>query len=375
MHTQHRQRDVLDLSIPDIEIDDRVTDAIRAGAIVALNLSGGKDSMLASKLAMDALDAIGHPLDRRIGIHADLGRAEWASTKGTVIEQANLLGLPLITVARAAGDMVARWEQRYRQGIDLYLKLEQIRMRGPWSSRSSRFCTPEMKVEPIHRHLAATYPGETIVSVLGIRRAESSGRAATPTSKVDKKLRRTSGTNGIVWNPLAAFETSMVYEATDALNLPLHEAYTVYGSTRLSCAFCVLASRHDLLAASSAEQNAALYRKLVDMEAETGFSFQQKDWLADVAPHLLDDGLKMRIVEAKGYAAERRRIESAIDPSLMKGSREDPWPRRLPDGSEAQAIAEARRLTQEWIKQEVPYRTSASVMERLKELYLARKQP
>src|SRR3546814_1679771 len=91
-----------------------------------------------------------------------------------------------------------------------------------------------------------TYPGETIVSVLGIRHQESSGRATTPISKTDTKLARANGTNGILWHPSIHLTTDQVFQYHHEHALTLHEAYEVYGATRLSCAFCVLASKHDI---------------------------------------------------------------------------------------------------------------------------------
>src|SRR3546814_13630373 len=62
-------------------MDDWVLAAVRRGAWFAFNLSGGKDSTASAHAALALLDALGHPRDRRIAIHADLGRAEWRSTR------------------------------------------------------------------------------------------------------------------------------------------------------------------------------------------------------------------------------------------------------------------------------------------------------
>lgn len=62
----------------------------------------------------------------------------------------------------------------------------------------------------------------------------------------------------------------------------MHIAYTRYGSTRLSCAACVLARERDLMASASCAGNAALFGTLVDLEARSTFSFQPGQWLADV---------------------------------------------------------------------------------------------
>src|SRR3546814_20818453 len=77
------------------------------------------------------------------------------------------------------------------------------------------------------------YPGETIVSVLGIRHQESSGRATTPISKTDTKLARANGTNGILWHPSIHLTTDQVFQYHHEHALTLHEAYEEIG--RASC--------------------------------------------------------------------------------------------------------------------------------------------
>lgn len=151
--------------------------------------------------------------------------------------------------------------------------------------------------------------------------------------------------------------------------LPLHEAYCRFGATRLSCAFCVLASAHDLAAAVDAADNRDLYRHLVGMEAASTFSFQPGRWLADVAPRLLTPSLHRDIVQAKADAAERRAIEAAMPPGLrfVKGK-----PPRLPTLDEAKAVAAARAgiLSRHGLDNHFP--DAASVRRRFVELIDAR---
>lgn len=103
-------------ALPDLAIDDDTIAAIRAGAWIVFNLSGGKDSSAAMFAVNLLLDLLGHPRERRIAIHADLGRAEWASTPATVAQLAAIAGVPLTVVRRAAGDLVDRWIQRFENG-------------------------------------------------------------------------------------------------------------------------------------------------------------------------------------------------------------------------------------------------------------------
>ena len=325
-----------------VAIDDLIIDAIARDAWFAFNLSGGKDSTASAQAAIALLDRLGHPRARRIAIHADLGRAEWRSTPATVAAIAQRLGLPLIVVRRGAGDMVARWEQRFANGCRRYENLELYHLIGPWSQANKRFCTSELKAQVIGPALARRFRGETVVSVIGVRRAESHGRRDTPISKFDERFAKpgnAAGTRMINWHPGVDWTADDVFAVHARHDLPLHEAYCRFGATRLSCAFCVLASAHDLAAASDAADNLDLYRHLVGMEAASTYSFQSGRWLADVAPRLLTPALDRDIVQAKADAVERRAIEAAMPPGLrfVKGR-----PPRLPTVAEAQAIAAAR---------------------------------
>ena len=70
-------------AMPNLANDSEIIGAIRAGARIVFNVSGGKDSSAAMFAVNLYLDLLGHPRARRMAIHADLGRAEWASTPAT----------------------------------------------------------------------------------------------------------------------------------------------------------------------------------------------------------------------------------------------------------------------------------------------------
>lgn len=346
-------------------IDDRIRAAVAANAIIVFSLSGGKDSTAATFGAMRLLDQMGHPRSRRFAIHADLGRAEWRSTPAVVEAVAAFFGLELIVVRRKAGDMVARWESRFAEGKRRYAELEVFNLIGPWSSASLRFCTAELKVQVISPALQKRFPGETIVSVIGVRREESLGRRLTPISKPEPRWDQASGTRLISWNPGVDWTTSQVFEMHRAHGLPLHEAYTVYHSSRVSCAFCVLQSIGDQKASASAPGNRELLEELVGLEARSTYSFQPERWLADVAPHLLPNSLAADIGRAKERAAERRALEAALPAELryVKG-----WPPRLPSLEEAAQVVSARATILAHHDLPVRFPTPESVVSRFRDL-------
>lgn len=327
---------------PPIAIDAGIDQAIDQGAWIVINLSGGKDSGAAARAVTDYLDLRGHPSDRRMAIHADLGRAEWQSTPAVVEAVAKECGLPLHVVRRNAGDMVARWESRWEAGKRRYQNLETYNLIGPWSSASLRFCTSELKAQVIGPYLSRLLRGEQIVQVVGIRREESTNRAKTEISKPDHRYAKPgnrAGTSMMLWHPLVDWSTAEVFACHRDQNVTLHEAYTAYGSSRLSCAFCIMGSIADMKAAASAAGNVSLYLHLVALEAESTFSFQPARQLSDVAPRLLSADLAARVAKGKERGAERQEIEAAMPPDLryVKG-----WPPRAPTHAEAREIGAAR---------------------------------
>ena len=354
--------------VPDLAINSEIIGAIQQGAWIMFNLSGGKDSSAAMFVVNLYLDRIGHPRSRRIAIHADLGRAEWASTPTTVAHIAALAGMPLTVVRRAAGDLVDRWIQRFENGKRRYEALETYNLIGPWSSASLRFCQSEMKAAVIGPAVARMFPGERIISVLGLRRDESHNRSAIPIAKADHRHAKPGNRQGTImtlWNPLVDWTATDVFRAHEHLGIPLHEAYTDWGSTRLSCRYCIFASLHDLQASAAAPPNGEVYRELVSIEALSTFPFQPTRWLADVAPHLLCSALQADIAQAKADQVERRRIEAAMPAGLRYVAG---WPPRMPTRAEAANIAAARRPILERHGLEDRYPSIATILDRFAEL-------
>ncbi len=72
-------------------------------------------------------------------------------------------------------------------------------------------------------------------------------------------------------------------------HIPLHEAFTRYGTTWASCAFCILSSLHNLIQSASCLENHDNYWELVELETVSTFSFQEGRGLGDSAPHLLSE--------------------------------------------------------------------------------------
>lgn len=312
------------------------------------------------------LDSIGHPIENRICIHADLGIIDWPQTPEWVRKQAVLAGTQLKIVRRNKGDMVDRWEQRWEDNVKRYENLECVNLITPWSSAQWRFCTSELKVAPITAELKKMYPGREILNLVGIRRQESSGRAKAPILKEMPNLKvATKETKGWQWNPILEYTLEDVMEVHKEADFPLHPAYTEFGSDRLSCSFCVLATNSDHLAALVCKGNHAAYKRLVDLEVRSSFSFKPNDWLCERNPSFLGPFADDIIAEVKSKSIIRRDASDAVPEGLQY---EKGWPTRMPTMEEATRLARLRYMMNEMLRLNCKYLQPQEVLDRYREL-------
>ncbi|WP_223855348.1 adenine nucleotide alpha hydrolase family protein [Pseudomonas oryzihabitans] len=145
-------------------------------AVVAIGVSGGKDSDACALPTAAYLDQVGHRGPRLL-IHADLGSVEWEQSLPKCEELASAIGWELAVVRREAGGMMERWEGRWENNVRRYADLSCVKLILPWSTPSMRFCTSELKSAVIASYLKKRFPGRDIINVTGIRRQESSSRS------------------------------------------------------------------------------------------------------------------------------------------------------------------------------------------------------
>jgi 3'-phosphoadenosine 5'-phosphosulfate sulfotransferase (PAPS reductase)/FAD synthetase len=342
--------------------DEAVT-LLQAGAAVAIGVSGGKDSSAVAIRLVEYLDHMGHT-GPRVLIHSDLGRVEWRASLPVCEELAQRLGLELMVVRRRAGDMLARWQGRWQNNVARYADLSCVKLILPWSTPAMRFCTSELKTAVIASALSKRFPDRPILSVTGIRRAESASRAKMPVLQVQPKLTK-KGRPGYNWNPIIDWATDEVFAFLEERNEQLHEAYRVYQASRVSCCYCVMSSGADLRAAAGCADNHEVYRDMVALEAESTFAFQGSRWLADVAPDVLADNQRERMDAIKAAAKRRAAAEARIPAHLLfKSGR----PMAIPTWEEATLLAAVRREVAEAVGIEVRFTDPASVIARYTEL-------
>ena len=234
---------------PDIFLPPECRELIDRGALIAISSSGGKDSQ-----AMTILLSRIVPREQLLVVHAPLGEVEW---QGTIAHVENTMppGVSLILARVASGKSL----------------LERVEERGKWPDSARRWCTSYFKVTPIERELRRFLKANPrfagrLVSAMGLRRDESAARAKrVPWKRNDRNSR--AGRQWFDWLPVFDLSADDVFRVIRDAGQAPHPAYGM-GMSRLSCVFCIMASRTDLRTA--AQLQPALYRRYVAIERRIG---------------------------------------------------------------------------------------------------------
>lgn len=348
-----------------VSIHPDVEQLLARNAVVAIGVSGGKDSQACALAVARHLDANGHT-GPRILVHADLGRVEWKDSLPTCERLADHLGWELLVVQRKAGDMLSRWQGRWKNNVARYVDLECVKLILPWSTPSMRFCTSELKVAVIESALKKRFPGQDVVNVTGVRREESANRAKAPIAKANPDIVKGGGT-GITWNAIVDLSIGQVFDIVSSSGLALHEGYTVHNMSRISCVFCIMSNLDDMQNSAACEDNVPVYLDMVELEAVSTFAFQGSRWLADIAPHLMGEELSVRVAHAKEAARVRSTAEARLPKHLLytKG-----WPTAVPTMAEAELLADVRRIVSAAVGLQVNYLLPEDIIGRYEELLL-----
>jgi 3'-phosphoadenosine 5'-phosphosulfate sulfotransferase (PAPS reductase)/FAD synthetase len=233
---------------------------VEQGALFVANHSGGKDSQA---MLIRLLEIV--PKSQLIVIHASLGEHEWEGALELAKRQADAAGLPFI-VARAVKTLFEMVEHRY------------LVRPGPnsscWPSSANRQCTSDLKRGPIEREIrryAKAHGFTKVVTCLGIRSAESPGRAKRPTFQRSAR-NSVAGREWFEWLPIHAMPTQQVFQTIADAGQSPHWAYAA-GNQRLSCVFCIMGSPRDI--ANGAKHRPELFAKYLEIERRTGYTMHQ----------------------------------------------------------------------------------------------------
>lgn len=236
---------------------------------IVVNSSAGKDSQAMLDLVVEQAREQS-VMERVVVVHCDLQRVEWEGTAELAERQAKHYGLRFIKVRRELGDLLVQVEQR-----------------GMWPDAQNRYCTSDQKraqVDKVFTKLTSERrwtmspwdkrkpPRVRILNCVGLRADESPKRAKMPDFE---PLKRASNGRREVnqWLPIHTWTEAQVWERIKASGVPHHPAYDK-GMPRLSCCFCILASKDALLLAG--HHNRALLDEYVRIEQKIGHTFRHK---------------------------------------------------------------------------------------------------
>ena len=278
---------------------------LRSYDLILVNSSAGKDSQAQLDYTMELTRAAGCA-DKVQVVHCDLGRVEWKGTRELAERQADHYGVRFHAVSRDR---------------DLIHQILVERKKFP--GKSARYCTSDQKTAQVVKlitklvnELRPSLGGRKVrvLSLLGLRRQESHERAVctccknieTPTKAQAAKLpkgwvpksecrccqgsgerqelefdARNSNSKRHIdeWLPILGWSTEQVWDRIRQSGVEHHRAYDL-GMPRLSCCFCVFASKGALMLA--AKHNPELAAEYVQVEAQIGHKFNAKFTLAEV---------------------------------------------------------------------------------------------
>lgn len=246
---------------------DQLLDVVARGGIVYCSHSGGKDSQ-----AMYAALRRYVPHDQLVVVHADLGRVEWDGVqdhiRATISHPLNVVSA--VFADGSPKDLLGMVKRRAATRPDA----------PPWPSSAARFCTSDLKRDPIAKFIRADLKarGKTLaINATGIRAEESAARAKQASWSLNARLSK-AGREVYDHHPIAEWSTAQVFaQIANVGQQPFH-AYA-NGNERLSCVFCILGCAGDL--ARGAQARPELLAEYQALEAETGYTMFGKASLAD----------------------------------------------------------------------------------------------
>lgn len=238
-----------------------------SGKINIINVSGGVDSTACYLLALEQ----GIPFR---AVFADTGN-EHEYTLEYINNLARLSGGPEVQTVRAdlrqkiavrragleqmhdSGEYLRDWtaeavervlEHLHATGIPF---LDLCALKGRFPSTKARFCTIELKLEPIRWQSTAPAISEAYASGLrpsdvwnwvGIRRDESEDRSEAEEQESDS-------TGNMIYRPLVDWPKSACFDLLKRHNVPPNPLYKL-GCGRVGCMFCVNATKDEICEAS-----------------------------------------------------------------------------------------------------------------------------
>lgn len=234
----------------------KINGLVSRGAIFYVSHSGGKDSQT---MFLEISKRV--PQNQIVVIHAHLPEVVWSGEQDHI---RNTIGNTQFIVCQA---------------VKTFFEMVDHRQKFP--APAYRQCTSDLKRGPIEKAIRHDLKakGKTLaVSCVGIRAQESTGRAKLKPFKVHNSLSK-AGREVYDMLPIHDFLLEDVWATIRNAGQEPHWAYAE-GMERLSCCFCIMASKNDLRTA--ARLNPELYARYVKKEKELSFTVRQGMGLEEV---------------------------------------------------------------------------------------------
>lgn len=228
---------------------EEAQELISRGALFIINHSGGKDSQCMLAVLRGFI-----PESQILVVYANVKGQEWNGTREHIESTLGSLKFKRVSANKTFFGMV--------------------RNRGMWPGAKHRQCTSDLKRDPIEKeirsHIKENSLSGLIVNCMGIRAQESHARAKQIPFKLSKRNSK-AGREWYNWYPIFEYKEGEVFDAISAAGEKPHYAYDL-GMTRLSCCFCILASRNDVTVAR--EHNPELFEEICTIEKEIGHTMR-----------------------------------------------------------------------------------------------------
>jgi len=219
---------------------------------LVINFSGGKDSS-----AMLAFLCENYPRVKKHVVMADTGwehpdAAEWSRS---IVDRYNL---PLHVV---------------RNKNKTFLQM--VERRGKFPAPEQRQCTSDLKRDPINTWIRRNISDRVVVSAMGMRAEESTGRAKLP--RLCRDGRESNSVRTVwKWNPILRWTEKEVRAYLAERNIPLHPVYQYL--RRFSCRVCIYMTPEDLRQVK--KHDPAAFNTIAALESRIGFTMRADGTIA-----------------------------------------------------------------------------------------------